>query len=276
MTGGVSWRQRHGEPKNRRQQFLCVLHDQYFSMLGINLLCAVFYVPAVVWTAGSALRISRALAAGAQQEAVQLANSYFLLLWPCLLLGMLTRPGLAKLMRRWAQEESVPAYSTFFAGLRENLRQTLCVGIPACAVPLILWYAGLTAVYSKNSVMSGVILAAGLIFGVLLLSLQVLFPLLVTYELPLKNQLRNAVILTLLRLTQSLLVLLGRSFFLLMYLAFVCIRPNLVYALLIIPLGYYGFGGVTISSLAQAIYSQYLFERYLKTAKEPETPPDAR
>lgn len=270
-TGGSSWRQRHGAPKNRRQLFLCVLTDQLFSFPAINLLYALFWLPAILWTIVTLLQLNNTMRSGTTQDAIAYLNGYFIGLFPCIALTGPARAGAALTMRNWAAEEYIGAFRTFWKGFRENWKQALCVSALTGLFPVILWYGLLAALRSSSNWMPAVILAAAIIYLFFLLAQQALYTLLVTYDLPLRGHLKNACIMTLLQLPRAILVFLGSLFFVWIYVAFVLIRPNMVFALLIIPLLYYGFAGFTLTELAQASFANWLRDKYLDKHSQAET-----
>lgn len=270
-TGGSSWRQRHGAPKNRRQLFLCVLSDQFFSLPSINLIYALFWLPTVLWTVATLLRLNAAMESGTTQDALAYLNGYFIGLFPCIALTGPAKAGATLAMRNWAAEEYTGAIRAFGKGLRENWKQALCVSSITGLFPVILWYGFLMAMRSEIEWMPAIILAAAIIYLVFLLSQQALYTLLVTYALPLRGHLKNAWILTLLQLPRAILVFLGSLFFVWIYVVFVLIRPNMIFALLIIPILYYGFVGFALTELIQASFANWLRDRYLDHKIEEES-----
>ena len=262
-TGGSSWRQRHGAPKNRRQLFLCVLSDQLFSFPSINLLYALFWLPAILWTIITLLQLNTTMESGTAQDAIAYLNGYFIGLFPCLALTGPGKAGTTLAMRNWAAEEYTGAFRTFWKGLRGNWKQAFCISTITGMFPAILWYGFQMAMRSSINWMPSVILVAAILYLFFLLSQQVLYTLLVTYDLPLRGHLKNACIMTLLQLPRAFLVFLGSLFFVWIYVSFVLIRPNMIFALLIIPLLYYGFVGFALTELAQASFANWLRDRYL-------------
>lgn len=267
-SGGNSWRQRHGEPKNRRQLFLCVLFDQFFSFPSINLLYALFWLPTILWTVTALLRLSAAMELGEDQEALAYLNGFFLGLIPCIALTGPVKAGMALVMRNWARESYTGAFRTFWKGFRGNWRPALCVSFVSGLFPAILWYGFLIALRSGNRWMPPLLILTLAVYGFFLLTQQVLYTLLVTYDLPLLAQLKNAWILTLLRLPAAIMVFMGSLFFVLLYGAFAWLRPEMISALLIIPVLYYLFAGFALTELIQASYANWLRDLYLERSEQ--------
>lgn len=261
--GYSGWRRRHGEPQNRRQLFLCVLWDQFFSLMPINLLYMLFFLPAIAWTVACLLRFVSCAGAGLPQDAIGYLNSLFLGLIPCLALTGPARAGMALLMRNWGREDMTPPFQTFFRGLRENWKQALVVSFFTGLLPAALWYCYLTA--SQAGTLGGMsffLIFTGIIFVLWLLSQQVLYTLIVTYQLPLWGHIRNALLLTLLKLPRALLIFVASLFPVLLYLGFCFLRPEMRYALLAIPCFYYFFFGGSITELIYASYANWLCDEY--------------
>lgn len=264
--GGRDWRSRHGEPKNRRQLFLAVLSDQFFSLMPVNLLFIAFYIPAVLLSVYCLLGIAAAAEGGAAQETIGYMNLWVLGMVPCIMLTGPARAGMALLMRNWAREQYTPPFRTFFRGLRDNWKQSAAVSFATGVVPAGLWYCYLVS--SGNGTletMRVLMLLAAIAYAVWLLALQSAYTLMVTYELPLRQQLRNALLLTLMKLPTAALIFLSSSFFLLLYAAFVVLRPEMRYSLLIVPGLYYLFIGGSMTQLIFASYANMLCDKYLSS-----------
>lgn len=270
-SGESGWRKRHGAPKTRMQLFFCVLSDQFFSFPFINLLYALFWLPGILWTVVILLRLYAAMESGTTQDALAYLNGYFIGLFPCIALTGPAKAGVTLAMRGWAAEEYTGSFRLFWKGLRKNWKQALCVSSFTGLFPALLWYGFLMALQSRSAWMPAVILAAALVYLVFLLSQQVLYTLIVTYELPLRGHIKNAFILTILQLPRSILVLLGSLFFVWIYVAFVLIKPSMVFTLLIIPVLYYGFIGFAVTVLIQTSFANWLREKYLDGKSMEET-----
>lgn len=263
LLGGKSWRQRHGEPQNRRQLFLCVLSDQFFSISGINFLYALFWLPFIIWTVYTLLSLKANMDQSTALDSLRQLHLYFFGLIPCFLLIGPAKAGMALTMRNWAKEEYTPALNTFFKGFRENLKQALTVSAITAIILLVLWYSLLISLRSGMVFVFYILLAALILFVLFLLSQQCLYCLMVTYDLPLRSLIKNAVILTLLRFPTAILILAGSLFPILVYIAFVLIRPQMLYSLLIIPVLYYLLLGFSLTELIQASWSNMLCDRFL-------------
>jgi len=95
MFEGTNWRKKHGEPKNSRQLFQCVFTDQFFSLIPVNLLYLVFYLPAIAWTAICLIQLVSAAQANEAALVLATINTYTLGLIPCITLLGPIRGGMA-------------------------------------------------------------------------------------------------------------------------------------------------------------------------------------
>lgn len=259
------WRKRHGPPRNHKELFLCVLSDQLFSMIPLNLLYMLFWLPALIWTIAYGLQAAAYLESGAVTDAIRICNGWVLGLVPCLAVTGPARAGMARVMRDWAKENYTPALKLFWKGLRENWKQSLAVSCIGACLPAILWYNIVTLLQSNGATI-GVVLCGCLsvVAAVLFLADQVIYSLIVTYALPLKGHLRNALLLTVLKLPEFLLIRLGTLFFIGLYLLFALLRPEMRYTLLIIPVLYYFSLGGSVTELAFGIHARRIFQRFFE------------
>ncbi|MBQ9392608.1 MAG: YesL family protein [Oscillospiraceae bacterium] len=256
MFEGADWRRRHGEPANRRQLFQCVLTDQFFSLIPVNLLFLLFVLPAAVWSMICLPQVVSAAQAENGDGVIAAVDLWTLGLVPALTLLGPARAGMALLMRDWAQEEYVKVWPTFWKGLRDNWKQTLLPAFFTAVLPLALWSA-----YRLSSVLLIAAAVAGVLYQ---LAMQVYYVLLVTYDLRAMQHFRNAVLLTLMELPAFVLVFLGSHFVPLAILGVYLIYPNAGYWNLLILLGYETVIGAAVTHLASASLANKVREEHLQ------------
>ena len=267
-TGGNGWRRRHGDPRNRRELFLCVLTDQLFSLVFLNFFYGIFFLPAVLWAITVLAQIMNLFAAGETDTAIRTVTMLCIGLIPLITLTGPARAGMARVMRDWSVEETVPPLRTFWAALRKNWKQALAPSFITSIFPLVLWNGFRLSTTSEVQVVFSVLFALCSIMAVVwLLAQQIVYPLIVTYDLPLKGHLRNALLLTIMNLPRTLLIFMGSLFFIWIYVGFTLIRPVMYVSLIIIPILYYFFIGWCLTDLINASYSHYLFDKYFSESK---------
>ena len=260
MFEGTNWRKKHGEPKNSRQLFQCVFTDQFFSLIPVNLLYLVFYLPAIAWTAICLIQLVSAAQANEAALVLATINTYTLGLIPCITLLGPIRGGMARLMRNWAREDYTKVFATFFKGVKENWKQMLLPYFLASLLPMALWSAYQMSVGGSYILLIAVAVAAVLYS----LILQVYPVLAVTYDLKMRHHFRNAVLLFLLRPVWFLGVFLGTVFVLALGVVFFAMNPNGGYINLMIPLVYYTCIGLVTGELACASLANKVCDAYFK------------
>lgn len=261
--GTRSWRTRHGEPRNRRELFMCVLSDQLFSIVFLNFFYCLFFLPAIIWTIVWGESVMTALANGDVSTSLNSASVLCFGLIPLITITGPARAGMARVMREWAKEETCPPLRNFWAGLKANWKQALVPAFITSLFPLIFWNAWQTAAANAfDGAFPGVMAVAGIGFFIWLLAQQIVYVLIVTYDLPLKGHLRNALVMTVLQLPKAVMIFLCSVLGLLIYALFILIRPQMYIALLIIPVLYYAFIGFCFGDLLCASFANFLTDRY--------------
>lgn len=257
---GYSWRKKHGEPKNRRQLFVCVLTEQFSSLIGVNMLYLVFCIPAVAWSGMCLLQ----MAAGVREEngsalisAIQL---WMIGLIPCLTILGPAKAGMALVMRNWAREDYARPLPTFLRGMRENWKQTVLCSAIGSVFPLAIWSACRVAAAGGSAMMLWPVCIAAVLYA---MAMQVFYVLVVSYDLRAWQHLRNAVLLMFMKLPAFALVLLGNQFFVIVGIAAMWINPGSWQINLLLPLVYYCVAGFAVTSLAQASLANWLCDTYL-------------
>ena len=264
MFEGTNWRKKHGEPQNASQLFQCVFTDQLFSLIPVNLLYLVFYLPAIAWTAICLIQLVSAAQATDASLVLATINTYTLGLIPCITLIGPFRGGMALLMRNWAREDYTKVFATFFKGVKENWKQMLLPYFLMSLLPMALWSAYQMSV-GGSYILLIVVAVAAVLYSLIL---QVYPVLVVTYELKMRHHFRNAVLLFLLRPVWFVGVFIGTVFVLGVGIAFFVMNPNGSYINLMLPLVYYTCIGLVTTELACASLANKVCDTYFKREKE--------
>ena len=187
-------------PDTRVKLFFDALGIRWSAMVGQNLLYLLFWLPAVIWSGVNLLTLVQMLAdapAGADMGArvYSLAFTYLLILWPLIAITGPATAGMSYVSRNWARGQHSFMVSDFWEHARKNWKQALCVSTITGALPvllLFLWrfYGALAESMSGLFIIPEVIvLIAALLW---LLMLQVVYTMMVTYKLTLRQLLGNA------------------------------------------------------------------------------------
>ena len=187
-------------PDTRVKLFFDALGIRWSAMVGQNLLYLLFWLPAVIWSGVNLLTLVQLLVdapAGADMGArvYSLAFTYLLILWPLIAITGPATAGMSYVSRNWARGQHSFMVSDFWEHARKNWKQALCVSTITGALPvllLFLWrfYGALAESMSGLFIIPEVIvLIAALLW---LLMLQVVYTMMVTYKLTLRQLLGNA------------------------------------------------------------------------------------
>ena len=187
-------------PATRVQLFFDALRVRWSAMVGQNLLYLLIWLPAVVWSAINLISMQQMAAAapeGADLSAAleQLMFTYLLVLWPLVAITGPATAGASYVSRNWARGEHSFVASDMLEHARKNWKQALFVSGATGALPLVtflLWrfYAGMAqSVSALFIVPQAIVFAAALVW---LLMLEVIYTLMVTYQLTLRQLLGNA------------------------------------------------------------------------------------
>ena len=252
-------------PQNRIQLFGAVWKVRWSSIFGVNLLYMLFWLPTFVWTI---INISLLLTADASllgENASGLMMTYLIGLVPCIFITGPFTAGATYVMRNWARDEHSFVWSDFWDAVKANWKQALPVSLISGLMPLLM-YVGWVFYGSLSSTSIIYIIPLCLMFLVFTLwklSEMVIYTMMVTYDLSLKNLLRNALLLTFAKLPLAigikLLTWVVPAIFLLIMFAAECAQIILMLILAFVYLLYLpGFNRLIIASYANALCEKYL------------------
>ena len=252
-------------PTNRFQLFWEVLKVRRSSMVGLNFLYLLCWIPAILWSYLNLVQLS-AIAAGISDANLgDLIYSYLLVLFPLIAVTGPFTMGASRVMRNWARDEHAYAAGDYFAGVKENWRQGLLYGLINGALPLLVcicwnFYTGMAG----GSPLFYLPLAIALIAGLLwILSAQLMPTLIVTYRLRFTGVVRNAVLMTLAALPKAIAVKLATLaipvvLLLLMQFAPAALRWAVPAALVLYAIFWLSFNRLITASYANACCEKYL------------------
>ena len=192
-------------PDTRVKLFFDSLKIRWSSMVGLNLFYLLFWLPAVIWSGINMLTLVQVIVSapeGADMSAqvLQLLFTWLLILWPLVAITGPATAGASYVSRNWARGQHSFMFSDFVEHARKNWKQALFVSTVTGALPvltLLLWrfYAQMAESVSFLFVIPEIIIFMAVL--VWLLMLQVLYTLMVTYRLTLRQLLGNALRLAL-------------------------------------------------------------------------------
>ena len=256
-------------PTNRFQLFWEVLRVRFWSLMRLNLMQLVFWLPLILWTILNVMGLNaaaeQAAATGADitNEVMSLLSTYLILLIPCILITGPSTAAATYVARNWARDQHAFIWSDFKDAFKANWKQGLAISAITSVLPLML-YVGYTF-YGQLSQEYPIAVGAQALLvvavAVWLLALVFLYPLMVSYELRFKTLLRNGLLLAVGRLPFAAAVRLGTAIpFIVMLLTFF-LMGNLIGVLVVVL--YYLLIGFSLSRLVCASFAVGIFDKYI-------------
>ena len=255
-------------PGNRWQLFLSMLRLNIGKLISINLLFVLFMLPTIIWIAVMNMPIiSELLQAGNSLEAQQYFQVATYGMLPCFIILGPGVVGMTYISRNMAKDQNIWIWADFWGAVKDNWKQMLAV---SAMNGLFLILAYIANIFYSSS-------AAGSVFFLIPQTVVIvmyvcwclmnfyLWPLMVTYELSIKALIRNAALLTIARLPQTLFMavftLVLPAVFLLSDNIYIFIGLILIYLL-------FGFSvnSLAINSVTNGIFDKYINLR-IKGAK---------
>lgn len=263
-------------PANRFQLFWEVLRVRFWSLMRLNFLQLVFWIPLILLTLVTVMGLNALVAeqmeAGKQIEEIiatlrGMLSTYALLLLPCILITGPSTAAAAHIARNWARDQHAFIWSDFKDAFRENWKQGLAVSAITGVLPLLVvvgvdFYGQLARSVPVAVVAQMMIVLAAVLWA---LALVFLYPLMVGYRLKLHNLLRNGVMLSIARLPFVLAIRLATALPLLVGAALVWMGS--LYGLLFVGL-YYALIGFALHRLVYASFAHGVFDRYINPGIE--------
>lgn len=255
-------------PATRMQLFWEVLKVRRGSMVSLNLIYLLCWLPAAAWSYLNLVQLS-AIAAGVSDASLaSLAFTYLLILCPLIALTGPFTMGAARVMRNWARDEHSYTFSDYWEGVRKNWRQGLLYGLICGALPLLLcicaaFYLNLAEGSALFYLPLAVTLAAALMWS---LSSQLMPALIVGYRLGFGGVVRNAALMTLAALPRAIAIKLATrlvpgALLILLLLAPAALRWAVPAALVLYAVFLLSFNALIAASYANALCEKYLNPR---------------
>jgi uncharacterized membrane protein YesL len=269
-------------PKNRWQLFWEMLRIRFAGLMRLNLMYAVAWLPVILVT----LYFTFALFTGLSQvneagEAVEMTRDELMnfvsgtaLLWLYMLIPAITitgpfTAGVSYVTRNWARDEHAFVWSDFKDAAKANWKQALLVSFLTSLMPAILYicwsfYSQLAA----NSPFFVVPQVLATMLGVVwFMAVIYMYPLMVTYKLKFKDLIRNALLLSIGRLPQSVGLRLWSAVPILIGGAVLLLTNQIQWAMLGVLL-YYVLIGFSLSRFIYASYTNAVFDKFINARIE--------
>ena len=269
-------------PKNRWQLFWEMLRIRFAGLMRLNLMYAVAWLPVILVT----LYFTFALFSGLSQvneagEAIEMTREELMnfvggtaLLWLYMLIPAITltgpfTAGVSYVTRNWARDEHAFVWSDFKDAVKANWKQALLISFLTSLMPAILYICW--SFYSQLAAQSPFFVVpqvlATMLGVVWFLAVIYMYPLMVTYKLKFKDLIRNALLLSIGRLPQSVGLRLLSAVPILIGGAVLFFTNQIQWAMLGVLL-YYVLIGFSLSRFIYASYTNAVFDRFINARIE--------
>ncbi len=198
-------------PDNRWQLFLAMIRLNFGKLVTTNLLFVLFFLPLYIWVVTLNMPLlNHFLEKGASTDVQAVIVQTIYGIAPCLVLMSPGVVGMTYITRNMARDENVWVWADFWYAVKSNWKQMLAMSALNGLV-LILSYVAIVFYGAMLSESMFYLVPRVLIFALALIWLCMNFyawPMMVTYELKMKDLLKNAAILSIARLPQTVFMLL--------------------------------------------------------------------
>ena len=256
-------------PQNRRQLFTEVLKVRWSGLFGVNLLYMVCWIPAIAWTILNLVSLYNLLAiqgeAAAPADVVGLVSTWLLFLAPCIAITGPFNAGVTYVLRNWARDEHSFVLSDFKDAMKANWKQALVISAIDGVMPLLMFtgwrfYGGMVRQNFVFILPAAVVLLIGILWT---LASMLAFPMLITYDLKIKDVIRNSLLMTVAKLPFSVLIKLITLVVPAVAVGLVALIPSIIsHVLMIVSLLYLCFL-VAFNKLITVSFANWLCETYL-------------
>ncbi|MBP5661651.1 MAG: DUF624 domain-containing protein [Clostridia bacterium] len=243
-------------PKTRREQFFDVIKLRFTGMVTGNLLYTLFALPLLFWTLYFWFAVSQIQGQENIAEVLQ-GNLLISFLTFCVPLYAIMGPakaGLHYCLRNWAWNERATVKEHFWKEFKRSFWKALFLNLFTAMVLFAgIWWISVCLLNAETyPALKFVAALIAVVMGLYFISSIYHFPQLVTYNLKVRQILKNGFIYTFVQLPRTLLAVLA-------YLALALACFFLWQVLLVVFLTM----GMSFVFLAQTVYSQFLFDKYV-------------
>ncbi|MDR2656752.1 MAG: DUF624 domain-containing protein [Oscillospiraceae bacterium] len=258
-------------PANRWALFREMFRIRWSGIVRANLFHLLFFIPAILWTLLNLGLLMLFVPESAEPDAAQqfqnidILFQYLLIMFPCIAITGPFTAGITTILRNWARDQHSFFMSDFWDTVKANWKQALAVSSITGLLPVIVlvcwrFYGGMAVDNLFFMLPQMLVLVIALIW---LLALTIIYPLMITYDLKLGTLLRNALVLSIGRLPQSVAIRLASLAPLALGIAVAWLFPTWAgYVMLVLGIFYLtiGFG---LNRFIYCSYANALFDKYI-------------
>ncbi len=288
-------------PATRKQLFFDTLRTRFSALFRLNLLYMIVFLPTmilllinfttmlstmtnllmvrdndysayveIIQESGTEARISEEQfneLKSADLDPADLIDStiFKVLIWliPCFAITGPFTSGLSYVTRNWARDEHAFMWSDFKDAVKENWKQGLVLSVITSVMPLLVYvgwkFYGQMA--GQNPIMFVPQVLVALVAVIWALSITYMHPLAVTYELKMRDVIRNGLLLAVARLPMSVGIRLLHCVPALICGALIYLWSPMIGMLILF--AYYCLIGFSLSRFVTASYTNAVFDRYI-------------
>ena len=261
-------------PANRLELFGTVLKVRFTQMIGVNLLYLIIWIPAIIWTLMN-LSLLNSMpqvegAAYTRADYMNVVSMWLLVMAPCIAITGPFNAGVTYVLRNWARDQHSFILSDFKDAIKNNWKQALAVSCVSGLLPFLLFIG--IRFYSEMARSSPVfilpIALMALVGALWSMATMIMYVMLITYDLKLKDVIRNSVLLSIGKLPYAVLFkLLTLALPILAFFLCQLIPTGTSYILMGLSMLYLVFMPV-FNKLVTVSYANWLCETYLNTRIE--------
>jgi uncharacterized membrane protein YesL len=288
-------------PSTRKQLFFDTLRTRLSALFRINLLYMIVFLPTMlllmlnftsmlstmsnlmllqendyaayvekIQENGGEVRVSEEQFTelkNAELNPVDLVDStlFKVLIWliPCIAITGPFTSGLSYITRNWARDEHAFIWSDFKDAIKENWKQGLVLSAITSVLPLLVYvgwkfYGQMAANNPIMFVPQVLVILVALIWSI---SITYMHPLVVTYELKMRDVIRNGLLLAVARLPMSVGIRLLHCMPAIICGALIYLWNPMIGMLILF--GWYFLIGFSLSRFVTASYTNAVFDRYI-------------
>ena len=199
-------------PANRRELFFAVLKVRWSSLVGVNLLYLVIWIPAIAWTLFNLMALNGMQMAGdgafTRSDYLGMVSTWLLVLFPLIAITGPWNAGVTYVLRNWARDQHSFILSDFWDAVKGNWKQALPISAFSGALPFLVsvgvqFYGGMVATSPIFTLPVALLVLVAVMWS---LATMIMYDMLVTYDLRLRDVIRNSVLLTVGKLPWAVLI----------------------------------------------------------------------
>lgn len=235
--------------------FFIVLQVRFWKLIQLNLLYSIFWIPAFIVIYINLMAMAQSPEVSQAAENLRgFVLTMLIQLLPCMIIAGPATAGTSYVIRNWARDEHAWVWSDFKDAWKQNWKESILIML-INGLALIIFYVNLIfyTVYAQRSLIYLVLRYLILVMGIIYAMMNMfIFPMLVTYELKIRQILKNALIFTIAELPRAFVVFLLA--FLLFGVVFHFSLPFIIPFFLI---------GLTFPMLITISFANWVFNKYL-------------